>query len=863
MRGASVAALAAVVIVLAVPAAALAATADPVVGQSASNSGTLSGATAIDAPGNTVWTAAYGSGQLTGVDVSNPAAPALVGSTGASTLLMNGTNVKVVGNLAYVVSKNRNASASNNDDGSGNSLVIVDISNPAAPSIVGHVYDNQALFGAYGVDVSGSDAYVAAQGCLTNQPCNDPTVGNSFTSIDVSNPAAPTELFTVDNPASGPFANALDHATSVAVQGHFAYVTAAYSDRFTVIDISNPAAPSIVASLHDTRNLVFPVDVAVQGGYAYVADQGGGPAFTVLNISNPASPTFVRSLSNASLSGAYRVRVSGPFAYVSGSSAAAMNVIDIADPANPFVAWSHASTTQFEHTTGVAIDAPGGEMIGSSPYQPGQTNPVYPPFGTLTGSVTPITLDPVPVGVTIAPTSEPPSGTASTSADFQFQPTDTVEAMECSIDGGALSACGSQTAQSYAGLGTGSHTFTVEGIDASGTVASASYTWQIVPALPTNTTAPSISGVAVEGEMLSADAGTWVGAPPPTLTDQWLRCDTHGANCAAIPGATGAAYAPSAADVNSTLEVTVTGTNSVGSAAASSPPTAVVTAAPVDLALPSISGAATVAGHLAAAPGSWAGVPAPAFAYQWLRCDAHGGGCTAIAGATDSAYTPVAADAGTTLAVAVTATNASGSAGATSSITAVVTAVPAEDTKPAISGTLAKGHRLTVATGTWSGAPAPAFGYQWQRCSATATACSPIHGATTSTYTLSGADVGARLEATVTATNAAGTAQATSAATPRIRGSAAASLVTHLWLLRRRGRLLLRVRVHGAGTVTVTVRRVRTGAWPVVERFSRRERSGSAQFTLGLHPASGGSQYVVIARTSGGSHRKLTFTTRR
>ena len=50
-------------------------------------------------------------------------------------------------------------------------------------------------------------------------------------------------------------------------------MTAFYATRLTIIDISNPLSPKIVSSLGDWTNLAFPVDVAVQGGYAYVADQ--------------------------------------------------------------------------------------------------------------------------------------------------------------------------------------------------------------------------------------------------------------------------------------------------------------------------------------------------------------------------------------------------------------------------------------------------------------------------------------------------------------------------------------------------------------------------------------------------------------
>ena len=90
-----------------------------------------------------------------------------------------------------------------------------------------------------------------------------------------------------------------------------------------------------------------------------------------------------------------------------------------------------------------------------------------------------------------------------------------------------------------------------------------------------NTAAPTISGSAVVGQTLTADAGTWTGAPS-SFGYSWSRCDATGASCRPIAGATTAAYQVGAADTGSTLIVGVTGANSVGSASATSAATSVV-----------------------------------------------------------------------------------------------------------------------------------------------------------------------------------------------------------------------------------------------------------------------------------------------
>jgi hypothetical protein len=72
---------------------------------------------------------------------------------------------------------------------------------------------------------------------------------------------------------------------------------------------------------------------------------------------------------------------------------------------------------------------------------------------------------------------------------------------------------------------------------------------------------------------------------------------------------------------------------------------------------PSISGSVAVGSTLSGALGAWRGTYPLAFTRQWLRCDAAGGSCFVISGATGATYTPTAADAGSSLRLAVTAAN--------------------------------------------------------------------------------------------------------------------------------------------------------------------------------------------------------------
>jgi hypothetical protein len=200
--------------------------------------------------------------------------------------------------------------------------------------------------------------------------------------------------------------------------------------------------------------------------------------------------------------------------------------------------------------------------------------------------------------------------------------------------------------------------------------------------VPANTAEPTITGSPAQGQTLTANPGTWTGTPAPSFAFEWLRCPpsggaANGSDCASI-GATTASYVVAAGDVGFRLRVKVTATNSDGQASAVSNATAAVTvqAGPPNTAPPTITGSAVVGEALTANPGTWTG-SGITFAYLWSRCDAGGAACADITTATQSTYTLVTADAGKTLRVKVTGTNASGSNAVTSAQSPVVTTTPA------------------------------------------------------------------------------------------------------------------------------------------------------------------------------------------
>ena len=160
-----------------------------------------------------------------------------------------------------------------------------------------------------------------------------------------------------------------------------------------------------------------------------------------------------------------------------------------------------------------------------------------------------------------------------------------------------------------------------------------------------------------------------------------------GNNCTAIAGAISQSYQALAADVNHALRVQVSATNAGGSSgpATSNATAAVIPEAPANTALPTISGTAQQGQTLTAGNGSWTNEPT-SYAYQWLRCDASGASCLPIAAATTQTYIVASADVGSTLRVAVTASNAGGSSAPASSQQTEV--VPCSAAQSAYSGVI-------------------------------------------------------------------------------------------------------------------------------------------------------------------------------
>ena len=148
---------------------------------------------------------------------------------------------------------------------------------------------------------------------------------------------------------------------------------------------------------------------------------------------------------------------------------------------------------------------------------------------------------------------------------------------------GGSSALGSGQTLDFTFQTSGTKYVTLTVTDSSGQTAGVEHDVSVATApansvAPANTTPPQVSGSTVQGSSLSTSNGSWSGSPT-SYSYQWQDCDSSGASCTNISGATSSSYLLGSGDVGHTIRAVVTATNTAGSGSTSSAQTAVVTAA--------------------------------------------------------------------------------------------------------------------------------------------------------------------------------------------------------------------------------------------------------------------------------------------
>jgi hypothetical protein len=186
------------------------------------------------------------------VDVSNPASPAIVGSTNTGTAYLNVADIKVVGKYAYVAGQS---------DGQSE-LLVFDISNPASPYLLSGL---PVAHSPQGLDVEGSYWYET----FYDQ--------NSLNIYDISNPSSLSLVGTASLVGNGTC-----KPQDVTVEGTKAYVACYENSSVAVVDVSNPTSPTVEGyiSLPATS---YPIFLESQGSYLYSISNTPGGMLSVID----------------------------------------------------------------------------------------------------------------------------------------------------------------------------------------------------------------------------------------------------------------------------------------------------------------------------------------------------------------------------------------------------------------------------------------------------------------------------------------------------------------------------------------------------------------------------------------------------
>lgn len=265
-------------------------------------------------------------------DISNkgaldvvPSQPKLLASLTDGTNLNGAIGLFIVNNYAYVVSR------------VGNSLTILDITEPTAPIILSTLIDAVNLVDTRSLYISGKYAYI---------PSFD---NDSLVIVDISNVFAPVFISSLIDGTT------MNGAISNYVAGKFCYVLGRTSNSFAIVDISDPFTPVLVGSLIDGVNFVSPNNIYILGKFAYVTQEGN--RLTIVDISDPTSPTIAGSLTdNINLNSPGDIYVVGRYAYITGAGGDSLAIIDVSDPTSPTLISAVSDSVLLDQAFAVSID---------------------------------------------------------------------------------------------------------------------------------------------------------------------------------------------------------------------------------------------------------------------------------------------------------------------------------------------------------------------------------------------------------------------------------------------------------------------------------------------------------------------------
>jgi hypothetical protein len=313
-----------------------------------------------------LYVADYGGGVKI-FDIHDPSAPFLAGAIATGDSLSNPCDVAVCGDYAYLADEDEGARIFDISDpdaarfvgsyldedtwpcfaeiavrdnyvyaGSYDGIWVIDVSDPTAPSAVVKGFPTDHPYDCYGMAFQGNYLYVADNqstgaglrivniadptqpqevGFLPSTRPADVVVSGDYAYfadhsqgmrvVDVSNPGSPAQVpggvFAPGSPGSFAF-------DGIALVGTTVYISDYYGKVY-VVDVSIPAAPvqrSLISGLY------WPVAIAAEGGYIFVAEDTAG-----ITIINDNFPNSLHQVAYRGIGDTGAVCINGSYAYTS------------------------------------------------------------------------------------------------------------------------------------------------------------------------------------------------------------------------------------------------------------------------------------------------------------------------------------------------------------------------------------------------------------------------------------------------------------------------------------------------------------------------------------------------------------------
>lgn len=157
-------------------------------------------------------------------------------------------------------------------------------------------------------------------------------VRDSVSILNISNPANPTLVSEIVNNG---WTIRLDWASSLVKDWNYLYVTSYLWNAMQIIDVTNPATPVARWQVFNATTMAWARWITKSGSYVYVW-VFTYDALHIINVSNPASPNIAWTYRQTwNMNWASEVKVYWNYAYVSCYNRDALSIIDISTPTSP------------------------------------------------------------------------------------------------------------------------------------------------------------------------------------------------------------------------------------------------------------------------------------------------------------------------------------------------------------------------------------------------------------------------------------------------------------------------------------------------------------------------------------------------